>query len=76
MTTLAFYRAQAAREQTQADDATLDNARHRNQRAADAWTVLAERAQRAEEGRQRHALAKTNRSDAPGESAERSFARS
>lgn len=43
MTTLTFYREQAAREQSLADGATLVNVRERCQSAANAWTGLAER---------------------------------
>ena len=38
-----FYRDQAAREQSAADNAVLENVRDRCQRAANAWAVLAER---------------------------------
>ena len=51
MTTLSFYREQAAREQSRADEATLVNARERSQRAADAWSALAERVARAQAAR-------------------------
>ncbi len=43
-----FYREQAATQQIAADRATLDNVRARNQRAANAWTVLADMHDRAE----------------------------
>lgn len=43
MSNLAFYREQASLRQVDADAATLDNVRVRNQRAADAWTALADR---------------------------------
>lgn len=49
MSTLPFYREQASRQQIEADAATLSNVRERCQRAADAWTVLADRLQRADD---------------------------
>lgn len=42
----SFYREQAARQQGDADASALANVRARNQRAADAWTSLAERGDR------------------------------
>ncbi|CAA9487618.1 MAG: hypothetical protein AVDCRST_MAG39-550 [uncultured Sphingomonadaceae bacterium] len=48
MSNKLFYREQAARQQADADAATLDNVRDRCQRAADAWTLLAERIERAD----------------------------
>jgi len=45
------YRAQAEKAQADADAATLANVRERNQRAADAWTQMAERQERTERGR-------------------------
>ncbi|TKD52098.1 hypothetical protein FBR43_04070 [Sphingomonas baiyangensis] len=41
-----FYRARAAVEQANADAATLDNVRERCDRAAQAWTAMANRAER------------------------------
>ena len=49
MSILPFYREQASRQQSEADAATLANVRDRCQRAADAWTVLADRLQRADD---------------------------
>lgn len=46
MTTLTFYREQAAEQQEAADSATLENVRERCQRAADAWSALATRTER------------------------------
>ena len=43
---MLFYRDQAARQQGEADAATLENVRERCQRAADAWTELADRIER------------------------------
>ena len=48
MSNKLFYREQAARQQADADTASLDNVRDRCQRAADAWTLLAERIERAD----------------------------
>ncbi len=47
-----FYRAQASNQQVEANAATLDNVRARNQRAADAWSALADRQDRAEAAHQ------------------------
>jgi len=51
MSSLPFYRDQAAQQQHAADTATLQNVRERCQRAADAWSVLAERTERADNAR-------------------------
>ncbi len=52
MTDLALtYRSNAERAQAEADAATLENVRERNQRAADAWTLMAERQERTDRGR-------------------------
>ena len=48
MSTMNFYRDQAAVQQAAADAATLGNVRDRCQQAANAWTGLAERLQRAD----------------------------
>jgi len=56
MTPLQFYREQAAQQKAAADAATLQNVRERCQRAADSWTALAARSERAE--RQRAAAQK------------------
>lgn len=42
-----LYRARAVLEQANANAASLDNVRERAQRAANAWTVMADRADRA-----------------------------
>jgi hypothetical protein len=49
----AFYRAQADTALGQAEDAQLDNVRERCLRSAEAWTHMAVRAERHEEGRKR-----------------------
>ena len=51
MTTFEFYRTQAARQQADADAATLDNVRDRSQRAADAWGKLADQLEWRDRGR-------------------------
>lgn len=51
MSSLSFYQDQAALQQQAADTATLQNVRERCQRAADAWSVLAERTERADNAR-------------------------
>jgi hypothetical protein len=52
MTDLAgTYRGYADRAQADADAATLDNVRERNQRAAQAWAQMAERQERTDRGR-------------------------
>jgi len=56
MTPLQFYREQAAQQKAEADAATLQNVRERCLRAADSWTALAARGERAE--RQRAAAQK------------------
>ena len=43
-----FYRARAAEQHAAADEATLDNVRERCTRAAKAWEVMADRAERTE----------------------------
>ncbi len=48
MSILPFYREQAARETTSADAASLDNVRDRHRRAAQAWTVLADRVEHSD----------------------------
>ena len=48
MSALPFYREQAARETASADTATLDNVRDRHRRAAQAWTVLADRVEHSD----------------------------
>ena len=45
------YRDHAAKAQEAADSATLDNVRERNQRAAQAWTEIADRHERTERAR-------------------------
>lgn len=45
------YRAQAEKAQAEADAATLANVRERNLRAAEAWTLMADRQERTERGR-------------------------
>ncbi|WP_404337593.1 hypothetical protein AB2M62_02725 [Sphingomonas sp. MMS12-HWE2-04] len=45
------YRDHAAKAQEAADSATLENVRERNQRAAQAWTEIAERHERTERAR-------------------------
>ena len=56
-----FYQEQAVRQQQTAADATLQNVRERAQRAADAWSNLAARSERADDER---AQAASNRSAA------------
>lgn len=52
MTDLAVtYRGYADRAQAEADSATLENVRERNQRAAQAWMQMAERQERTDRGR-------------------------
>lgn len=48
-----FYRAQAQAMETQAATASLANVRERCLRSAEAWTQMAERAERHEESRER-----------------------
>lgn len=48
MSSLHFYQTQAAQQQLAADTSPLENVRERCQRAADAWTALAVRCERAE----------------------------
>ena len=61
MSDLPFYRTRRDEMQKAADDATLENVRDRCQRAADAFSELAARAERAEmtreQERQRKAAA-------------------
>jgi hypothetical protein len=45
------YRGYADRAQAEADSATLENVRERNQRAAQAWMQMAERQERTDRGR-------------------------
>ena len=45
------YREYAAKSQADADAATLENVRERNQRAANAWTQMADRQERTEYAR-------------------------
>jgi type II secretory pathway component HofQ len=45
------YREYAAKAQADADAATLENVRERNQRAADAWLQMADRQARTERSR-------------------------
>lgn len=47
----ANYREQALKAQSDADAATLENVRERNQRAADAWTQMADRQERTDRAR-------------------------
>lgn len=46
--TCRFYRARAAEQRNAAVQATLDNVRERCERAALAWEVMADRAERTE----------------------------
>lgn len=48
MSTLEFYRGQAATAQADADAAVLDNVRDRCLRAKAAWTHMAERIERTD----------------------------
>lgn len=48
---LTFYLARAAQANADAEAATLDNVRDRCRRSQEAWTLLAERAQRTEKMR-------------------------
>lgn len=48
---LTFYLARAAQANADAEAATLDNVRERCRRSEEAWTLLAERAQRTEKMR-------------------------
>lgn len=48
---LNTYRANAEKAQADADAATLENVRERNQRAADAWGQMAERQERTDRAR-------------------------
>ena len=43
-----FFRARAEEEQANADAATLDNVRDRCERAAKAWSTMADRAERTQ----------------------------
>ena len=61
MSPLIFYREQAAQQQIAADAATLQNVRERCQRAADAWTALADRSERADTTRIQAASDKLDR---------------
>jgi hypothetical protein len=45
------YREYAAKAQADADTATLENVRERNQRAANAWLQMAERQERTDRAR-------------------------
>ena len=45
------YRTHAATAQAEADNATLDNVRDRNLRAAAAWTQMADRQERTDRAR-------------------------
>ena len=47
----ATYRGNAERAQAEANSATLDNVRERNERAAQAWMQMAERQERTDRGR-------------------------
>jgi hypothetical protein len=46
-----LYREYASKAQADADAATLENVRERNQRAADAWLQMAERQERTDRAR-------------------------
>ncbi|MDT8758570.1 hypothetical protein MZO42_07660 [Sphingomonas psychrotolerans] len=62
------YRGYAERAQADADAATLENVRERNQRAAEAWKQMAERQERTDRGRaQRENAAAAARADLPVE---------
>ena len=60
MSSLLFYREQAAQQQAAADAATLENVRERCQRASDAWLALAAKSELAENGRRQIALDRLN----------------
>lgn len=51
MSPLLFYREQAEQQRLAAASATLENVRDRCQRAFEAWSALAARSERAENGR-------------------------
>lgn len=51
MSSTHLYRLQAAEQQLAAEAAVLENVRERCQRASHAWTVLADRNDRADEAR-------------------------
>lgn len=46
-----LYREYATKAQADADAATLENVRERNQRAADAWLQMADRQERTDRAR-------------------------
>jgi hypothetical protein len=48
MSTLELYRSHAAQAQADADAAVLVNVRERCERAASAWTAMADRAEKTE----------------------------
>jgi hypothetical protein len=58
VSTLTFYREQAARCRSDADAATLENVRHRNAEAALAWEAMAERLLRTNAHRDSNEAAK------------------
>jgi hypothetical protein len=53
MSTLEFYRGQAAKAQAEADTAVLENVRDRHLRAKAAWADMAERIERTDAMRAR-----------------------
>jgi hypothetical protein len=55
-----MYLQRAADAHAEAEKATLDNVRERYLRAATAWTVMAERAERTERLREAHEVAKAH----------------
>ena len=61
---LDFYKARADQSRAEADAATLDHVRERCLRSEAAWTVLANRAERAEEMRTKLAAEKEARETA------------
>ncbi|KQM28933.1 hypothetical protein ACVOMT_12910 [Sphingomonas panni] len=64
--TAEAYRARAAVERANAEAATLDNVRDRCRRAEQAWTEMADRAERTTEQRLIREAATVRRSEAVG----------
>lgn len=62
---VTLFRTRAAAEQANADSATLSNVRERSERAAKAWTEMADRAERVSTQRhERESQAAAARADA------------
>jgi len=60
--TLQFYLDRAQQARSEAEEATLSHVRERCRRAEAAWSSLAQRAARAEEGRLQRAMISTGSS--------------